>query len=253
MMRLGVVAVVGAMLCGGEVFALEQDLLAQLGQRVAHSHSEHKLCRKFRKKWTSVVKGGLNSESPSHTSKDHALDTIVLLEKFPDLGLGTRRAFGFVAENREALAKLSDQKAVLDQVSAIRSECEIFSRTTHLSLLLKDIDAFGFPQKDRRRVKSLAKRYFAAGGFSPTSVPLRGNVLRAYLEHAYEGENKEQLLGKARAILEEYETKQKKIAQESKLADRATKQGTFEFLLPEFMVAEEAVRAQQELVNEAGL
>jgi hypothetical protein len=236
--------------------AAERDYLAEIDALLRHGKSEFHSCNKFKKKWKkNVVMGGLQSDSPSHTSKKQALDALSLLEKKPGWAPSYAKASELYFKNIAELSKLPNQAALLEKYSQIEPECEIFSTLTHTTLLFKDVDALEFSKKETERVKRFAKKYFAQDYpfLSLLMAGIKGNLLHRYLETVYEGEDKEELVKKAQAYLDKFEAKRVGLVERMKQIKFTSTRNTVEPLGLEWETIQEMSSAYGDLIKDVKL
>jgi hypothetical protein len=202
----------------------------------ARQHGEGGSCDKFRRKWhSSVAKGGLNGDSPSHTSKEQALDAVNLLEKFRFHGVALDKAWRFLVENREEIAKLPDQAAWLKRMAQLEQPCEVFSRHVHRQLLLKDVAALHLGKKDVKKIDRDAKDYLRHGGAGDlVGVGMKAAYLALYLNTLYDGENRDELRARASALVKAFDDGRERIKPEMKALSVAGKGETIEYWFPTF-------------------
>jgi hypothetical protein len=187
--------------------ARAMDTLAELDGLLAHQSAESKECNKFRRKWHSMVKGGLSAESPSHVSKSQGLEALKLLEKYPERSTGSRKVWDFIVEHEADLAAQPDQKQVAARLAQVNPQCDMFSHFTHLTLLQKDVGTFSFAKKEKGKVESLVKRHLRDAGSDATmaGLGLKGRILATYVDTLYKGENASGLRERIGTWLKDYE------------------------------------------------
>src|SRR5207245_1366383 len=96
----------------------------------------------------------------SHLSREQAIESLKLLEKYRFPAKAQEKAWSFLAENQGSLAQLPDQKALFEKMNGVLEQpCEVFSRFVHRSLLLKDVSVLKLGKKDKARVDREAKDY----------------------------------------------------------------------------------------------
>jgi hypothetical protein len=216
--------------------AFAEPSLPELTSLVSRGHAEGKgTCSRFRKKWIGMVQGGLTRESPSHVSMQQSLDALKLFEKYPGRPRDAAKAWDYLVDNEEALAKIPEQKTVVEQLSRMEPACEQYSYFTHLTLLMKDLSAFPLPKKDKKRILTVVRKHLkdkdTDGQLSPLGMKI--NALKDYVDSVYDGENKEALKPKAAALLTELETSREALKPEMLALSTAGKGETLEYWAPE--------------------
>jgi hypothetical protein len=225
--------------CLFSVPAFAEPSLAEFTSLVSRGHSEGRgTCSRFRKKWIAMVQGGLTRESPSHVSQQQSLDALKLFEKYPGRPRDAAKAWGYLVENEESLAKISDQKSVLEQVSRIEQACEQFSYFTHMTLLMKDLSVFPLPKKEKKRILAVVRKHLkdedTDGQLSPLGMKI--NTLKDFVDSVYDGDNKIALKPKAAALLAELESSRAALKPEMLALSTAGKGETLEYWAPEFQL-----------------
>lgn len=211
------------------------DPIANLDVLLSQQKSEDAGCNKFRRKWHSVVKGGLSGESPSHISREQAVDALKLLEKFRFHGSAQAKAWSYLAENQATLAQVPDQKALLERVTDLQSQpCELFSRHVHRVLLLKDIAALKLGKKETKGIEREARDFLRHAG-TGTMVGLRMKLdfLVAYVDSLYQGANHDEVRAKAEALRKEFADGRDANQAAQKALSAAGKGETIEYWQPE--------------------
>jgi len=182
-----------------------------------------------------MVKGGLTRESPSHISAEQSLEAVKLFEKYPGRSREAARAWAYLVENQDALAKVPEQSALVEQLSRIEPACEQYSYSTHLTLLMKDISVLPLSQKEKKRILTVLRNHFNDQNTDGQLSPLRmkANALKEYLDSVYDGDNKEALKPKAAALLAEFESAREALKPEMLALGAAGKGATLDYWAPE--------------------
>ncbi len=211
------------------------DPLSDLDSILSQQKAENYACNKFRKKWHSVVKGGLSGDSPSHISKAQALDALKLLEKYRFHGSAQAKGWTYLVENEPSLSQLPDQKALLEKMSQLEQPCEVFSRGVHRQLLLKDVAALSLSKKEARGVADEAKDFLRhQGSGTMGGLGMKLSFLVTYLDTIYDGDNKSALKAKAEALQKDFDAGREQVKTELLALSAAGKGSTIEYWGPEF-------------------
>ncbi len=209
--------------------------LLELDSILAQQKSENYSCGKFRKKWHSVVKGGLTSDSPSHISKAQALEALKLLQKYHFRGEAQAKGWSLLVDNVAELAQIPDQKSVLDKMGQIQQPCEVFSTSVHRQLLLKDVAALGLSKKEISGIQNEAKDYLRhQGSGTLAGLGMKLNFLITYLNTIYDADNRDMLKDRAETLLKDFDGGREQIKTELIALSAAGKGNTIEYWSPEF-------------------
>ena len=231
-MKLFITALLFALIAAR--LTLAADSLEEIDDLLAKGRREEKACLKFKRKWKSIVKGGLNSESPAHVSKQQGLDTLKLMEKYPGHSPSFARAWKYFVEHQEELATRPDQSALHERLMQIPQACESFSHSTHLRLLLRDIDKYNFGKKERKQVVRVLRQFLSDDNLDVSlgALASKANVLHVAIE-ALHPDKKDALLQQSAKFLTDLEAARLALQAQQRNINAAGKKETMEFWRPE--------------------
>lgn len=231
-----------------------RSVIAEIDAQISRGKSEYRSCGKFKKKFKKIVPGGLTIESPSHLNRKQALDYLAVLEKYPEPAQGYRRAAQLFQANLDVLLQEPDQVSLLKRNLSIEEECAMFSLVVHATLMMRDVKAFDFNKKEKAKVEKFAKRYLRAIPFDGlVTAGVKAKVLEAYLEHVYDGADKDALLTRAKALSKEIDDKRAASFEHHKALKGDPKSDTLEFYRVEWQSVAGVSDSYAQLAKDARL
>lgn len=195
------------------------EVVAEIDQLLAKGKEELEPCQHFRNKLEKFEKAGLDSHSPSHASKEEALDVLELLETYPGTPPSHYRAAITFDKNHEMLASRLDQISLRAREAQIEGECDMFAMLRHGSLLLKDTKAFKFESHESSRVRGLLAAYLKSENpsYNMLAIAVRGALLQRLLESGQlPAKAQGDLIARTRGFLHLFEEKRRMLAEGSR-------------------------------------
>ena len=195
------------------------EVVAEIDQLLAQGKEELEPCQHFRNKLEKFEKAGLDSDSPSHASKEEALEVLDLLETYPGTPPSHYRAALTFGKHHTMLANRVDQISLRLKESEIEGECGMFAMLKHGSLLLKDAKVFKFDRQENARLRGLIAAYLKSENpsYNMLAIAVRGALLERYLESGLQPlRGRGELISRARGFLRFFEEKRRMLAEEGR-------------------------------------
>lgn len=189
-----------------------QDVVAEIDGLLLKGKEELEPCREFRKKAELQKWKEAAPESPSHATKQEALDTLALLETYPGTPPSHYEAARLFQANHELFASRFDQPNLLGKQAQLEGECDMLFVMHHSLKLLKDIKALKFSKQEANRVTTFVRSYLKneVPPVSILGVAVRASVLHGLLE-AGGDPGRANLAAEAKELLARYETQQEEV------------------------------------------
>jgi len=206
-----------AWLVGATALAREPDPFTEIDALLDKGKQERKSCVAWLARWKDMNVGDeMDIQSPSHRSAKQALAVLAWLEKRPGIAPSYLKARQLFEAKLEALRKHPDPAAVLARLHTSEIECDMLKFYQQAGLLLKDIKALPLEKSDAQRVRRLAMDYIRGTGsfFSLLKAGVTGSFLENFLEHAYTGANRGELLARAKNYSKRFEDKRASLEKE---------------------------------------
>jgi hypothetical protein len=196
------------LLLAGAVFlnrnlAQGQDTITEIDGLLLNGKEELEPCREFRKKAEQHKWKEADPESPSHLTKEDALEALALLETYPGTPPSHYKARQLYEQNLETFSSRVDQMSLVAKWGSLETECDMFFMFRHARLLLKDMSRFRFAPLERERVRTLIASYLK--NERPVGSLLGVAIRAAILQALAEAEKNKSLSAEAAVFLAEIE------------------------------------------------
>lgn len=181
----------------------------ELKKAVEQNEVEAKACTPFEEARKPLADSKLEFTTPSHKTKEQALQALAALEKVKVPFPKGEAASEMVLNKLDLLARYPQQIELLKLVGKLRIDCDSLFPMIHLSLLFKDQAKFAFEKAEKERIERAAKS-FLHDNAPGTAVNMlyqatRGHAMVSYLDHQYKGPRRAEYLVEAKNIMKEFE------------------------------------------------
>lgn len=189
-----------------------QDVVAEIDGLLLKGKEELEPCREFRRKaelqkWNEAAPG-----SPSHATKQDALDTLALLETYPGTPPSHYEAARLFQVNHEIFASRIDQPNLMGKQAQLEGECDMIYVMTHSRKLLRDIKVLNLSGIEAERVRNFVRGYLKneVPPVSILGVAVRASMLQSWLEESG-GPERAKLAAETKELLARYEFQQEQV------------------------------------------